>query len=222
MTTISRHAWRVALVISGILLVNGGRLHPSADAEDDLRTELATMTADDRWVPGHTLIVVSTVFLALGLWLAYRGRVWPEQTRRPLLFGAVAITVYILETLAHLGAAIDHDALARGDSPPIAMAHVGLSIVLYPITGWAIIFMAHAFGRAWGGWRRVIAGLGVVSGFLMAFSVPTTLILPDAEVSFMFAGAALTLAVFSMLTAAVGAPRRTSAGRAPSDALTAV
>lgn len=208
MNTLSRHAWRVALVVSGVLLVNGGRLHPSADAEDDLRTELATMTADDRWVPGHALIVASTVLLAVGLWLAYRGRVWPESTRRPLLVGASAVSVYVLETVAHLGAAVDSQALADGESAPVAMTHIGLSVVLYPVTGWAIVWMAFAFGRAWSGWRRVVAGIGIVSGFMQIFSVPVSIILPDAEVSWLFAGSALSLALFAILTGVVGAPRR--------------
>ncbi len=220
MSTLTRHGWRVALVVSGVLLVNGGRLHPSADAKDDLPTELATMTADDRWVPGHSLIVASTVLLALGLWLAYRGRVWPVAVRRPLLVAAIAVSVYVLETVAHLAAVIDAQALADGETAPVAASHIGLSIVLYPITGWALIWLAWSFGRAWGGARWAIAALGIVSGLLQAFSVPVSIILPDAETSPMFAGAALTLAAFSILTGLAGAPRRAPSPPAPAKTLT--
>lgn len=202
------HGWRLLLVASGVLLVLGGRMHPSADAEDDLRTELATMTADERWIPGHSLIVASTVLLAAGLWWAWRTDAWPPGVRRSLGWGAAAISLYVVETIAHLGAVADSDALAQGDAAPVAMTHVGLSIVLYPITGWAVALLAWSFGRAWGGWRRAIAGVGVLSGMLQAFSVPLTLVFPDAEVSPVFAAAALTLALFSILTGVAGAPRR--------------
>lgn len=208
---LTSHGWRLLLVASGILLAMGGRMHPSADAEDDLRTELATMTADERWIPGHSLIVASTVLLAAGLWWAWRRDVWPTEVRRTLGWASLAVSVYVVETVAHLGAVTDSDALAQGHSAPIAMTHVGLSIVLYPITGWAIALLAWSFGTAWGGWRRVIAAVGVVSGMLQAFSVPSTLLFPDTEISPMFAGAGISLAVFSILTGLVGAPRRSVA-----------
>jgi len=204
---LSTHGWRILLVASGVLLALGGRMHPSADADDDLRTELATMTADERWIPGHSLIVASTVLLAAGLWWAWRTDAWPTSVRRPLFWAAVVVSVYVLETVAHLGAVADSDALAHGHSAPVAMTHVGLSVVLYPITGWTIALLAWSFGRAWGGWRRAIAAVGILSGMLQAFSVPATLIFPDAEASPMFAGAGISLALFSILTGLVGAPR---------------
>lgn len=207
MFALRTHGWRLALVASGILLALGGRMHPEADAEDNLRHELATMTADDRWIPGHTLIVISTVLLALGLWTAYRTRAWPSTVQRTLGLAAAAVSLYVVETLAHLGAAADAEALAHGEAAPVAMTHIGLSVVLYPITGCAIVLLAWSFGRAWRGWRRVIAGLGIGSGLLHAFSVPTTILLPDAELSWMFAGAAILLALFSVATGLAGAPR---------------
>lgn len=205
---LTTHGWRLLLVLSGVLLALGGRMHPSADAEDDLRTELATMTADERWIPGHSLIVASTVLLAAGLWWAWRTDAWPASVRRILGWAAAVVAVYVLETVAHLAAVADSDALAHGHSAPVAMTHVGLSIVLYPITGWTIALLAWSFGKAWGGWRRAIAAVGVLSGLLQAFSVPSTLLFPDAEVSPMFAGAGISLAVFSVLTGLSGAPRR--------------
>jgi hypothetical protein len=207
MNVLRTHGWRVALVASGILLALGGRMHPQADAEDSLRHELATMMADDRWIPGHTLIVISTVLLALGLWTAYRTRAWPSTVQRGLGLAAAAISLYVVETLAHLGAAADAEALAHGEAAPVAMTHIGLSVVLYPITGSAIVLLAWSFGRVWRGWRRVIAGLGIGSGLLHALSVPTTIVLPDAELSSMFAGAAILLALFSVATGLAGAPR---------------
>ena len=118
--------------------------------------------------------------------LAHR-RLAAPRAPHPRL-AAVAVSVYVVETAEHLLAVTDSDALAHGHSAPVAMTHVGLSILLYPITGWAIVLLAWSFGRAWGGWRRVIAALGILSGLLQAFSVPATMLFPDAEMSPMFAG----------------------------------
>lgn len=204
------HGWRLLLVVSGVLLALGGRMHPGADAEDDLRTELATMTADERWVPGHSLILASTILLATALWWAWRTDAWPAPVRRTLRWTAVAVSLYVVEAVMHLLAVTDSDALAHGHSAPVAMTHVGLSVVLYPVTGVSLALLAWSFGKAWGGWRRPIAALGIVSGLAQAFSVPATVLFPDAELSPMFATAGLTLAAFSVLTGLVGAPRRSA------------
>lgn len=206
MSPLRIHAWRLVLAASAVALVAGGSQHPSSDAEDSLRQELATMTADDRWVPGHALIVLSTALLAVGLWMAFRQRVWPTRVQRTLGLAALAVSLYVVETVAHLAAAVDSDALASGDSAPVAFTHVGLSTVLYPVTGWALVFLTVAFGRVWTGWRRVVAGIGIVAGLMHAFSVPLTILLPDAELSPVFAGAAIAIALFSLGTAIAGAP----------------
>jgi hypothetical protein len=57
----------------------GGRMHP--DAEDSLVQELATMTADDRWIPGHLLIVAGTVLMVGGLWAILTGLVGASRRR---------------------------------------------------------------------------------------------------------------------------------------------
>ena len=210
MNTLRTHGWRFALVAAGVLIAAGGRMHPDADAEDSLRQELATMTADDRWVTGHTLIALGTLAFALGLVAAHRSTAWPAPTRRTLGMAAVVFAVYVVETVFHLAAAVDSEALAHGDSAPVAMTHVGLSIVMYPITGWALVLLALALGRAWGGWRRAVAAIGVLSGILQVLSVPTTILMPDVEATPLFAGAGISLAVFALLTGVLGAPRRTT------------
>lgn len=211
MNTIRTHLWRICLVASGVILAAGGPMHPESDAKDSLREELATMTADERWVPGHSLIVVSTILLATGLWIAWRDRVWPERVQRTLGFAAAAVSLYVVETVAHLAAARDSHALAHGDAAPVAFTHIGLSVFLYPLTGIAIVALALSFARAQRGWRKPIVGLGVLAGTLHAISVPATLILPDVEFTPVFAGAALTLAIWSLATGLVGAPKRATA-----------
>lgn len=212
MTTFLRtQGWRLLLAASAIVMAAGGPQHPSSDASDPLRTELAVMTADDSWVPAHSLIVLSTVLFAAALWTVHRQRVWPTAVQRWLLVAAVAMTAYVVETVAHLAAVVDSDALADGHAAPIAFGHIGLASFLYPISGWAIVFLAVAFGRAWIGWRRVVTVVGVVAGLVHAFSVPLTIVFPDAELTPMFAGASMGLALFCLGTAIAGAPARVPA-----------
>ena len=207
MSLLHTHGWRILLVVSGVLLAAGGPMHPGSDGSDTIRQELTTMTADDAWVPGHTLVAVSTAVLAAGLWAAYRSGAWPASVRRTLAITATIVSIYVVETVFHLAAVVDSDELAHGHAAPVAMTHLGLAAVLYPVSGWAIVFLAWAFGRAWTGWRRGIAVLGIVAGLAHAFSVPLTFLLPEAELTPVFALAGMTLALFSIATGAVGAPR---------------
>jgi hypothetical protein len=199
MTLLTRNAYRLALVAGGLLIARGGSMHPDADASDSLRQELATMTADPAWVPGHALVTVGTVLVVLALWTVLRRGLWDPSVRLPLLVAAVAMTAYSVETVMHLASAVDSEALAHGHAAPVAWTHVGMSIVLYPVSGLAVAWLSLALGRAWGGWRVLVVVPGVVGGLLHASSVPLTLLLPDAELSLVFAGAGVLTALWALL-----------------------
>ena len=208
-----REPWRLPLVASWLLMVIGGPMHPDAEAEDSLRQELATMTADDRWVPGHTLIAVATLLLAVGLWGAYRSGAWPTA-RTALRWGAVAISLYVVETVMHLAAAVDSDALAAGESAPVAFGHIGLALVLYPVSGLAVAWLAWSLGRAWGGPARLLALTGILGGLVHAASVPLTVALPDVEATPLFASAGMLLALWSLSVGLVGLSHGAGSGPA--------
>jgi hypothetical protein len=217
MTLLRTSGWRVALALSGVTMLIGGPMHPSADAEDSLREELATMTADPSWVPAHVFVVLSTLLLAVGLWVAHRRQAWPVGTRRTLKVAAVAISLYTVEAVFHLAAAVDSHELHHGDAAPVAFTHVGLSVLLYPIAGIAVAALAARQVSSWPGLRKAAGVPGVVAGLLHASSVPLTLLLPDTELGPVFAGAAISLAVWALATAVTGAPRpvRTETTREP-------
>jgi hypothetical protein len=215
MTLLRTSGWRVALVLSGVAMLIGGPMHPDADAEDPLREELATMTADPSWVPAHVFVVLSTLLLAVGLWAAYHRQAWPAGTRTALKVAAVAVSLYTVETVFHLAAAADSHALHHGDAAPIAFTHLGLSIVLYPVTGLAVAALAARQVSSWPGLRRVAGVPGVLAGLLHASSVPLTLLLPDTELSPVFAGAAVGLAAWALATGLGGAPRPARAAATP-------
>jgi uncharacterized membrane protein YozB (DUF420 family) len=200
--------WRLLLVASAVTAAAGGGMHPDSDPSDSLRERLATMTADDRWVVGHTIIVVSTVLLALGLRAARRAPEWSPAVRRALTVASVAVGLYVIETVAHLAAVIDSDALASGESAPVAWSHVALSAILYPLSGWAVALLALAMARGASVPRKVVAGIGLVAGVVHAASIP---LMPDLETSRLFPVAAIGLAFWSLGTGLLGAPRRTKA-----------
>ena len=156
------HGWRVALVLSGIAMLIGAPRHPESEASDGLRDELATMTADPDWVLAHVFVVASTLLLAVGLAAAYRTRAWPSRTRRALGVAAVVVSLYTVEAVFHLAAAVDSQALQHGDFAPVAFTHILLSVVLYPLTGVAVFALALSSSRPGegpGSWPRWRAGL---------------------------------------------------------------
>ena len=152
----------------------GAPRHPESDSKDSLRHELATMTSHDDWVLAHSFVVASTLLLAAGLWLAYRYSSWPARLHRALFGTALVVSAYVVETVFHLASAVDSDELHHGDAAPVAFTHVGLSIVLYPVTGFAIAYLSARIFATVQLRRKPIAVLGVAAGVLHGVSVPLT------------------------------------------------
>lgn len=218
MTLLRAHGWRIALVASAAAALVGGPMHPSADAEDPLLEELATMTAHPNWVPAHSFLVLSAALLAVGLSAAYRGRAWPTA-HKALGVAALAVSLYVVETVFHLAAAVDSHELHHGEQAPVAYAHLGLSVFLYPIAGLAIAYLASRQVTTWRGPRRVTGVPGVVGGALHALALPLTLAMPTAELTPAFAGATVLIAVWSLSTGLAGAPRSAMAPSRPTPAM---
>ena len=215
MSFLRPNAWRLALVALGVLMAVGGPMHPSSDARDSMTQELATMTADVSWVPGHTLIMVGTVLLVAGLWLARSRGVWPAA-HRALTAAAVTMTLYAVETAFHLAAVTDSAALAAGEMPPLTLAHLALATVLYPLAGTGLVLLGIYLLGTESGIRRVVPVLAIVGGVLHGSSIIVTLLLPDLEATPLFAGAGMSIALWSLLTGVVGASsRRVTRSSAP-------
>ena len=206
MNPLRNHGWRIALIASGVLMVTGAPRHPSSDGKDPMRQELAVMTSHPDWVPAHLMIMLSTMLLAAGLIMAYRKGAWPG-VRRPLGVAAVAVTVYVIETAFHLAAAVDNHALQHGGAAPVATTHIWLSVLLYPVTGLALAYLGIRQLAVWRGARRFLGLPAAVGGLAHAVSVPLTLVLPDAELSPVFATAAMLIAAYALLNGLAGAPR---------------
>lgn len=206
MNALPRPYWQLALVASGLLAAVGGAMHPDVGAAgSSTREELAVMTADSAWVPGHTLLAISVALLALGLWGARRSGRWPGADQA-LRVGVVAVSLYLVEAVMHTAAAVDADNLAHDHSAPVAMTHLALAAFLYPLSGAAIVWMAHTLGAEWGR-LRFLSALGIVGGCVHAVVVPMTLLLPDTDTTPLFATAGMTVAAWSIATGAIGLTR---------------
>jgi cytochrome bd-type quinol oxidase subunit 2 len=200
-------SYRPLLAASAVTALVGGPLHPDADPEGPLRDDLVEMTADPLWVTGHALIALSTVLLAAGLWALHRRGGLAPRTTRAVRVAAVAVSLYVVETLFHLFAYVDSEQLAAGDTAPVAATHVVLSAVLYPVSGAALVLLGIALLREGTGRGRTLAGLLVVAGALHAVSVPVVLLAPDTDGAPLFASSAVLLAVWSLLTAVTRVPQ---------------
>lgn len=206
-------SYRPLLALSAVLAVAGGGMHPGADPAGSVRDDLAEMTADPSWVTGHALTAVSAVLLAWALWALHRsGAGLPVRTARAVRIAAVAVSLYVLETLFHLAAVVDSEALAAGQLAPVSGAHVLLSAVLYPVSGCALVLLGLAVLREGRGAPRAGAVLAVLGGAMHAAAVPLVLLRPDADGAPLFAGGAVLLALWSLLTATTGMPTRMPAG----------
>ena len=202
-------SYRPLLAVSGLLSIAGGGMHPDADAAGSISDDLLEMTADPAWVTGHALTAVSAVLLAAGLWALHRtGGDLPVRTVRAVRVAAVAVSLYVVETLFHLAAVVDSDELATGALAPFAGTHVLLSAVLYPVSGVALALLGVALLRDGRGRRRGVALAAVLGGTLHALAVPLVLLRPDADGAPLFAGGAVLLALWSLLTAITGVPTR--------------
>jgi hypothetical protein len=200
--------WRPLFIAAGVLMAAAGPLHPESDASGTTREELATMTAGDTWVLSHAGVALGTVLLAAGLWSAHRSGRWPAATRRTLKVAAIAVSAYVVETVMHLAAVVDKDALANGDPAPVAFGHLGLAAVLYPISGLAIVALAVRLASTVTIGHKVLAAVGIVGGVAHTVAVPLTLLAPDTETTPVFALAGITLAAWSLGTGIAGIRER--------------
>lgn len=196
--------WRAALVAGGVLMLVGGPMHPDSPAELSLREELAFMMDDDAWVPAHAVLFVAVALFTFGLWRVRRVGEWPTRAAGALRFAVVAFALYTVEAFVHLIAVVDVDRLRDGEFAPVAFTHLALGTVLYPFSGLALVYLAWRLLPTWSLPQRAFAVAGMVGGAFHAAALPTTLILRDTEVSFMFAIAGILLAVWSVAAGLVG------------------
>ena len=182
MTRHSRAA--LGLAAAGLLLAAGGVLHPRVDKGVTFEAGLVGMFESGAWVAAHALTMAGFAALAVSLAGLVRGSVWG----RIAVAGAALAAV---ESVPHLLAASEADALAGGGSTPLTDLHTMLQAVATPAVGLSIAALAvvSARSRALGS-GRVAAAVAVVGGVAFALAGPAIALTENSGLSPLFAGSA--------------------------------
>lgn len=164
--------WRPCFILSALLIMIGGPMHP--------RGTMADMLGHHNWVPSHLLQLAGFIALLAGLILYGRAFVLPDRTRKWLRLAAVGTALQAVEMAFHTAAAVDHANLVAGSSTPVLTAHLWLSVVFYPLFGATIIGLIlaaardRAMGSPWISWLGILGALahGAAAPLVIVFEVP--------------------------------------------------
>jgi hypothetical protein len=178
MTTNSRAA--VGLAAAGLLLAAGGILHPRVDTAAEFEAGLAGMFESSAWVMAHGLTLAGFAVLAVSLSVLARGSVWGW-------IAAAGATLAAIETVPHLLAASEANALTGDGSTPLTDLHTVLQAVATPAVGLSIAALAAANARISG---RIAVALAVVGGVAYALAGPAIAITENSAFSPLFVGSA--------------------------------
>lgn len=169
-------------VIGGLLLAAGGQTHPQGSG-DTVDAHLLSMFSGPTWELAHLLLLAGSLGCAAGLLVAHRTSTFPGTVRRWLPAAAVAWSVGAVETIPHLLAAGESDALRHHDATPVLDLHIVLQVIATPLVGLSTAVVAVAVARAartrpaW-----VLAVLAVVGG--VAYGAAGPLVVATANPAF--------------------------------------
>jgi hypothetical protein len=201
------------LVAAGLLMAAGGILHPHADTGAGYEAALAGMFEASAWTMSHGLALVGFLLLALSAatLVRERGHGWPSSLRLAGWAVAVGAGLAVVESVPHLLASSEADALLRGGSTPLTDLHALLGAVTTPMLGLSLAAFAllSARDRVLGN-GRVAAAVAVVGGLAYTLAGPLMLLTKDPAFSPLFAGSA-ALAIWLVL-AGVRTARRLRGG----------
>lgn len=167
------HRTMAALFLTGgALLAAGGQTHPQG-AGDTIDAHLLSMFSGPTWGLSHLLLLVGSSVCAVALGVAHRAQAFGGSVQRWLPAAVVAWSLGALETIPHLLAAGESDALTHHDATPVLDLHVLLQTVATPLVGFSTAMVAIAVARAahtrtaW-----VLAVVGVVGGVVYGVAGP--------------------------------------------------
>ena len=204
----TRHA-AAGLAAAGLLLAAGGIMHPQADSGAGYEEALAGMFDASAWTVSHALVLLGFVVLAVSATTLVRGlgQHLPAGVRLAGWAVAVGAGLGAVESVPHLFAASEADALLGGDSTPLTDLHALLQVVTTPAVGLSIAALAltSARDRVLGN-GRIAAAVAVVGGVALTLAGPLLFFTEDPAFSPLFAGSA-ALAVWLVLAGARTARR---------------
>ena len=159
MTTGGFRPWRALFVLGGVLLIAGGSQHPSGN--------MATMLADPKWLPGHSLQVAGFLAMCAGLALFRREPGVPARTRWWAGAASVMMGLDALEMMVHTLAYVDAGtapvyASEVSASSPVLLTHLWMATFISPLAGVTMLALIWAgmrersLGSPWIGWLGMI------------------------------------------------------------------
>lgn len=173
----------VLFVAGGLVLAAGGQTHPQGSG-DTVDAHLLSMFSGPTWGLSHVLLLIGSLVCVLALESARRAGGFGSLRPRWLLPGATAAWAFgALETVPHLLAAGESDALSHHDATPLLDVHVVLQLIATPMVGFATALTAVALARtarsrvAW-----VLAVPAVVGG--LAYGVAGPLVVATGDPAF--------------------------------------
>jgi hypothetical protein len=201
------------LAAAGLLMAAGGILHPHADTGAGYEEALAGMFNASAWTASHAMALLGFLLLALSATMLVRGQGhrWPTGVRFAAWAVAAGAALAVIESVPHLLASSEADALLRGEATPLTDLHALLGAVTTPLLGLSVAALAliSARDRVLGN-GRVAASVAVVGGLAYTLAGPLMLLTKDPAFSPLFAGSA-ALAIWLVL-AGVRTARRLRAG----------
>lgn len=189
------------LAVAGLLMAAGGILHPRADTGAGYDGALAGMFEASAWTASHALVLFGFLLLALSMATLVRkqGRGWSSGLRLAGWAVTVGAGLAAVESVPHLLASSEADALRSGAATPLTDLHAILGAVTTPLVGLSIAALAvmSARDRTLGN-GRVAAAVAVAGGLAYTLAGPLMLLTKDPAFSPLFAGSA-ALAIWLVL-----------------------
>ena len=212
-TTPAATTLAAAIASAGLLLAAGGLMHPQADADAGYEQALAGMFGASAWTASHALTLSGFLLLSIALAALLRshGRGWAAPQRVAGWAVVAGAGLAAIESVPHLLASSEADALLAGGDTPLTDLHAILQAVSTPAVGLAVAALAltTARDRTLGN-GRIAAAVATVGGVAFALAGPSMLATQDPALSPLFAGAA-AVAVWFVL-AGVRTRRRLRGG----------
>ena len=180
---------RWLLTVAGVLLMIGGPLHPRPDLSLSFELSTAAMLGDPRWIPAHAAMLAAFAVACAGFVRIARSE--SGAARASARLAAVGLGAAALESVPHLFAFVDREALGNGGPIPVVKLHLTMATLSYPLSGFSIAAFAWMDGRGRGRSARILAVVAAIGACAHGLAAPVVVATRDQHFSRLFMGATL-------------------------------
>jgi hypothetical protein len=189
--------WPWLMLASGVCGFGGSVLHPSGDPMLTGVAGLASWIGDALWIPSHALILASAALAVPALFGLAKSLTGKARTVAWIAFGASL--VWLAESVPHLLAGTEADAVLAGEPTPFTDGHLLGAVIAYPLIGFSLAALAVL------GWRAlahpVANALGALGSAAFGFAPIATGPLGIEALGSLFAGSMLMTAWLAVVGA---------------------